>query len=89
MLCSSKQELLGRRGYQLLPQTTQGEAKLDHPQSLRVISVCWNVPYFIIFTARQNTHHFASEEAEEKALIYNYKPIDTSKISSFEQCYFF
>jgi len=44
---------------------------------------------FFVKQARQSTHHFPSEEEEEKALIYQYNPLDTSKESTFEQCYFF
>lgn len=60
---------------------------IDH--SADAVFVGQYMANFFVKQARQNTHHFASEEAEEKALIYNYNPIDTSKISSFEQCYFF
>ncbi|KAJ7390169.1 hypothetical protein OS493_026676 [Desmophyllum pertusum] len=44
---------------------------------------------FFVNQARQNTHHFATAEEEEKALIYQCNPIDTSEESTFQQCYFF
>lgn len=44
---------------------------------------------FFVKQARQSTHHFPSVEEEEKALIYQYNPLDTSKESTFQQCYFF
>ena len=45
--------------------------------------------YIFLCTARQSTHQFPSEEEEKKALIYQYNPLDTSKESTFQQCYFF
>ncbi|KAL9956183.1 hypothetical protein ACROYT_G037627 [Oculina patagonica] len=44
---------------------------------------------FFVKQARQSTHHFPTAEEEEKALIYQYNPVDTSKESTFQQCYFF
>ncbi|XP_053674477.1 gamma-glutamyl hydrolase-like [Anopheles nili] len=45
---------------------------------------------FFIDEARKSDHQFASEEALEKLVIYNYQPTFTGlKRSSFEQCYMF
>ncbi|XP_018888412.4 gamma-glutamyl hydrolase isoform X1 [Gorilla gorilla gorilla] len=44
---------------------------------------------FFVNEARKNNHHFKSESEEEKALIYQFSPIYTGNISSFQQCYIF
>ncbi|XP_043860158.1 gamma-glutamyl hydrolase-like [Dromiciops gliroides] len=44
---------------------------------------------FFVNEARKSHHHFASEDEETKALIYNYTPVFTGNESSFQQCYFF
>ncbi|XP_053415614.1 gamma-glutamyl hydrolase [Nycticebus coucang] len=44
---------------------------------------------FFVNEARKNNHHFVSKSEEEKALIYQFQPIYTGNISSFEQCYIF
>lgn len=78
-------------GTQWHPEKCQFEwtpkEEIDH--SPDAVFVAQYMANFFVNQARRNTNHFPSEEAEEKALIYNYKPVDTSKISSFEQCYFF
>ncbi|XP_010358670.1 gamma-glutamyl hydrolase [Rhinopithecus roxellana] len=44
---------------------------------------------FFVNEARKNNHHFQSESEEEKALIYQFSPVYTGNISSFQQCYIF
>jgi len=45
---------------------------------------------FLVSEARKNTQKFANSDAEDKALIYNYRPYYTAKITGdFEQCYIF
>ncbi|KAK1173881.1 gamma-glutamyl hydrolase isoform X1 [Acipenser oxyrinchus oxyrinchus] len=44
---------------------------------------------FFVNEARKNFHRFSSKEEETKALIYNYNPVFTGKVSSFEQMYIF
>ncbi|XP_036686892.1 gamma-glutamyl hydrolase isoform X2 [Balaenoptera musculus] len=39
--------------------------------------------------ARKNNHHFESDVEEGKALIYQYRPVYTGNISSFQQSYIF
>ncbi|XP_022092688.1 gamma-glutamyl hydrolase-like [Acanthaster planci] len=43
---------------------------------------------FFVSEARKNYHSFSGETLD-KYLIYNYSPVYTNGISSFEQCYFF
>ncbi|RYG66419.1 hypothetical protein EON64_09805 [archaeon] len=42
---------------------------------------------FFVNEARKNSHKFSSADAEDKALIYNYKPAKTT--GSFVESYFF
>ncbi|XP_070580586.1 gamma-glutamyl hydrolase-like [Ptychodera flava] len=44
---------------------------------------------FFVNEARKNFHKFPNPAEEEAALIYNYKPMYTGKISSYDQSYFF
>ncbi|XP_004435789.1 PREDICTED: gamma-glutamyl hydrolase [Ceratotherium simum simum] len=44
---------------------------------------------FFVAEARKNSHHFESEVEEDKALIYQFHPIYTGNISSFQQIYIF
>ncbi|KAL2766750.1 gamma-glutamyl hydrolase precursor [Daubentonia madagascariensis] len=44
---------------------------------------------FFVNEARKNNHHFTSASEEEKALIYQFHPVFTGNISSFQQCYIF
>uniref|UniRef100_A0A8C9PFV6 folate gamma-glutamyl hydrolase n=1 Tax=Spermophilus dauricus TaxID=99837 RepID=A0A8C9PFV6_SPEDA len=44
---------------------------------------------FFVSEARKNDHHFESQSEEEKALIYQFRPIYTGNFSSFQQCYMF
>ncbi|ELV09850.1 Gamma-glutamyl hydrolase [Tupaia chinensis] len=39
--------------------------------------------------ARKNNHHFESKAEEKEALIYQFHPVYTGNISSFQQCYIF
>lgn len=48
-----------------------------------------NLVLICLHTARKNMHQFESEEAEKKALIYNYNPVYTGDVSVFQQKYFF
>lgn len=42
-----------------------------------------------VTTARKNLHRFESKEDEERALIYNYSPVNPGSSSIFEQVYYF
>ncbi|XP_004588067.2 gamma-glutamyl hydrolase [Ochotona princeps] len=44
---------------------------------------------FFVNEARKNHHHFDSESEERGALIYQYRPVYTGSVSSFQQCYMF
>ncbi|KAG8513895.1 Gamma-glutamyl hydrolase [Galemys pyrenaicus] len=44
---------------------------------------------FFVSEARKNNHHFESETEEEAALIYQFRPVYTGNISSFQQSYIF
>ncbi|XP_012503370.1 PREDICTED: gamma-glutamyl hydrolase [Propithecus coquereli] len=44
---------------------------------------------FFVNEARKNNHHFPSASEEQKALIYQFHPVFTGNISSFQQCYIF
>lgn len=44
---------------------------------------------FFVNEARKNMHKFESDEEERKALIYNYNPVYTGRVSAFEQKYYF
>ena len=42
-----------------------------------------------VSNSRSNSHTFASQTAENKALIYNFNPVYTEQaVNSFDQCYF-
>ncbi|XP_008589768.1 PREDICTED: gamma-glutamyl hydrolase [Galeopterus variegatus] len=44
---------------------------------------------FFVGEARRNNHHFESEDIEKEVLIYQFRPVYTANISSFQQCYMF
>ncbi|XP_027624937.1 gamma-glutamyl hydrolase [Tupaia chinensis] len=44
---------------------------------------------FFVAEARKNNHHFESKAEEKEALIYQFHPVYTGNISSFQQCYIF
>lgn len=44
---------------------------------------------FFVSEARKNSHHFESDVEESKALIYQFRPVYTGNISSFQQSYVF
>lgn len=44
---------------------------------------------FFVSEARKNNHHFESDVEEDEALIYQYRPVYTGNISSFQQSYIF
>eukprot|EP00069_Balaena_mysticetus_P011561 bmy_01351T0 len=46
-------------------------------------------PPITLLRARKNNHHFESDVEEGKALIYQYRPVYTGNISSFQQSYIF
>ena len=72
-----------------LPCSEWDKAEVIQHTAEAVMSMQY-VAQFIVDQARQNSHSFASPEAESKALIYNYSPIYTESFnSSFEQCYIF
>ncbi|XP_078072379.1 gamma-glutamyl hydrolase-like [Mustelus asterias] len=54
------------------------------PNAVKVTSY---MAEFFVNEARKNWHQFCNETEEKNALIYNYAPIYTENISSFEQIY--
>ncbi|XP_019610128.2 gamma-glutamyl hydrolase [Rhinolophus sinicus] len=44
---------------------------------------------FFVSEARRNNHHFESDVEEDKALIYQFRPVYTGNISKFQQSYIF
>ncbi|ELK02337.1 Gamma-glutamyl hydrolase [Pteropus alecto] len=44
---------------------------------------------FFVSEARKNSHHFESDVEEDEALIYQFHPVYTANISSFQQSYIF
>lgn len=44
---------------------------------------------FLVSEARKNNHHYENEFEEMKSLIYQFYPVYTGNISSFQQCYMF
>ncbi|XP_071943791.1 LOW QUALITY PROTEIN: gamma-glutamyl hydrolase-like [Antedon mediterranea] len=58
------------------------------PHSFRATAVAQYVADFLVNEARKSTHRFSSEEEASKYLVYNYQPVYTGDISSFEQIYF-
>uniref|UniRef100_A0A8I3Q498 folate gamma-glutamyl hydrolase n=1 Tax=Canis lupus familiaris TaxID=9615 RepID=A0A8I3Q498_CANLF len=44
---------------------------------------------FFVAEARKNSHHFESAVEENEALIYQFRPVYTGNISSFQQSYIF
>ncbi|XP_055459323.1 gamma-glutamyl hydrolase [Psammomys obesus] len=44
---------------------------------------------FFVSEARKNKHHFENKIEETDSLIYQYYPVYTGNISSFQQCYLF
>ncbi|CAM4532743.1 unnamed protein product [Leuciscus chuanchicus] len=59
------------------------------PHSGRAVETGFYTAHFFISEARKSFHSFCSVEEERKALIYNYKPEYTGKLSAFEQMYYF
>ncbi|XP_033293489.1 gamma-glutamyl hydrolase isoform X2 [Orcinus orca] len=48
-----------------------------------------SIEFISTMEARKNNHHFESDVEEGKALIYQYRPVYTGNISSFQQSYIF
>jgi len=61
------------------------------PHSPASIMASQALSYFFISECRRSCHAFKSEDEENKNLIYNFRPIETSVSldSVFQQCYFF
>lgn len=60
------------------------------PHSADAVLVSQYMANFAVAQARGNNHSFKTPEEEQRALIYNYKPVFTGMLasSSFQQCYF-
>ncbi|XP_072043766.1 gamma-glutamyl hydrolase-like isoform X1 [Amphiura filiformis] len=63
------------------------EFRLDH--SLEAIQAVQYFANFFVNESRKNSHKFSSEEEERKHLMYNFTPVYTADVVSYEQCYFF
>ncbi|KAL7876195.1 hypothetical protein AOLI_G00111580 [Acnodon oligacanthus] len=59
------------------------------PHTPSAIKTTFYMAYFFVNEAKKSLHSFASQEEEQKALIYNYSPAHTGNGSSFEQVYYF
>lgn len=53
------------------------------------VKAAFYLAQFFVAEARQNGHHFESDVEENKALIYQFRPVYTGNISSFQQSYVF
>ncbi|KAM4687954.1 gamma-glutamyl hydrolase [Discoglossus pictus] len=61
----------------------------DISHSVEAMHLAFYMAEFFVNEARKNSHQFPNEAQEQEALIYNYNPVYTGKISVFEQTYFF
>ncbi|KAI4887782.1 hypothetical protein NFI96_028305 [Prochilodus magdalenae] len=59
------------------------------PHTPNAIKTTFYMAHFLVNEARKSLHSFASQEEEQKALIYNYSPVHPGNRSSFEQIYYF
>ncbi|XP_004463965.1 gamma-glutamyl hydrolase [Dasypus novemcinctus] len=65
------------------------ERKKGISHSPNAVKTAFYLADFFVGEARKNNHHFDSQEEEKKALIYQFRPIYTGNISSFQQSYMF
>nr|XP_056710887.1 gamma-glutamyl hydrolase [Euleptes europaea] len=63
--------------------------KTGIPHSRSAMQVTYYIADFLVNEARKSNHRFSSKKEETEALIYNFSPIFTANISSFDQAYFF
>ncbi|XP_067836270.1 gamma-glutamyl hydrolase [Heptranchias perlo] len=61
--------------------------KKKFPHTPNAVKVAWYMADFFVNEARKNYHYFSDGTEEAKALIYNYAPVYTGNISSYEQIY--
>uniref|UniRef100_W5LDG2 folate gamma-glutamyl hydrolase n=2 Tax=Astyanax mexicanus TaxID=7994 RepID=W5LDG2_ASTMX len=59
------------------------------PHTPSAIKTTFYMADFFVNEAKKSLHSFSSQEEEQNALIYNYSPSYTGKMSAFEQIYFF
>ena len=59
------------------------------PHQAMSIKVAQYMSNFFVNEARYSKHKFPTIEEEQSALIYNYCPVYTGKVSKFDQCYIF
>ncbi|GCC36955.1 gamma-glutamyl hydrolase-like isoform X2 [Chiloscyllium punctatum] len=57
------------------------------PHSPHAVEAAWYMANFFVNEARKNWHRFSDEVEEGNALIYNYVPVYTGNVSSFQQIY--
>lgn len=53
------------------------------------VRAAFHLADFFVSEARKNSHHFESDVEEDEALIYQFHPVYTANISSFQQSYVF
>lgn len=55
----------------------------------KLYPILLKIHIFFFLAARKNDHHFESVAEEDKALIYQFHPVYSGNISSFQQVYIF
>ncbi|XP_029979811.1 gamma-glutamyl hydrolase-like [Sphaeramia orbicularis] len=63
--------------------------KSYYPHSRSAVRTTFFMAEFFVNEARKNFHAFETQEGERDALIYNYSPVYTGAMSTFEQIYYF
>ncbi|XP_033106633.1 gamma-glutamyl hydrolase-like [Anneissia japonica] len=58
------------------------------PHSPGALAVAQHVANFLVSEARKSNHRFSSEDEASKYLVYNYQPVYTGDVESYELCYF-
>ncbi|XP_007937663.1 gamma-glutamyl hydrolase [Orycteropus afer afer] len=77
-------------GVQWHPEKSPYEWENDYiSHSSNAVKTAFYLADFFVSEARKNSHHFESEDEEREALIYQFHPVFTGSLSSFQQCYIF
>ncbi|XP_033106631.1 gamma-glutamyl hydrolase-like [Anneissia japonica] len=58
------------------------------PHFPNAVAVAQHVVNFLVSEARKSHHRFSSEDEASKYLVYNYQPVYTGNVVSYELCYF-
>lgn len=78
-------------GVQWHPEKGPYEWKIEKgiSHSPNAVKAAFYLAEFFVAEARKNNHHFESDVEEDKALIYQFRPVYTGNISMFQQAYIF